>query len=153
MAPSRILIQDNQLGRNSLVGQCRKCNKCGENPKGHKRANGLNNCKVLEEGSVFYSKSTGELCYMNYARLHEAYIKDTKSFLRHLEELNDTRAPFKERTKLLSWDIKNYYPNYSTELCMQAVSRILDERGTNLPQNSKSCILEALSITMSSYNG
>ena len=37
-----------------------KCNKCGENPKGHKRANGLNNCKVLEGGSVFYSKSTGE---------------------------------------------------------------------------------------------
>ena len=30
------------------------------NPKGRKRANGLNNCKVLEEGSVFYSKSTGE---------------------------------------------------------------------------------------------
>ena len=60
MAPSRILIQDNQLGRNSRVRQCRKCNKCGENPKGRKRANGLNNCKVLEEGSVFYSKSTGE---------------------------------------------------------------------------------------------
>ena len=78
-----------------------------------------------------------------YARLHEACIKDTKSFLRHLEELNDTRAPFKESTKLLSWDIKNYYPNCSTELCMRAVKRILDERGTNLPQNSKNCILEA----------
>ena len=36
---------------------------------------------------------------------------------------------------------------------MRAVKRILDERGTNLPQNSKNCILEALSITMSSYNG
>ena len=60
VAPSRIFIQDNQLGRNSQVGQCRKCNKCGENPKGRKRANGLNNCKVLEDGSVFYSKSTGE---------------------------------------------------------------------------------------------
>ena len=59
----------------------------------------------------------------------------------------------KESTKLLSWDIKNYYPNCSTELCMRAVKRILDERGTNLPQNSKNCILEALSITMSSYNG
>ena len=60
VAPSRILMQDNQLGRNSRVGQHRKCNKCGENPKGHKRANGLNNCTVLEKGSVFYSKSTGE---------------------------------------------------------------------------------------------
>ena len=56
-------------------------------------------------------------------------------------------------TKLLSWGIKNYYPNCSTELCMRAVKRILDERGTNLPLNSKNCILEALSITMSSYNG
>ena len=36
---------------------------------------------------------------------------------------------------------------------MQDVKRILDERGTNLPQNSKNCILEALSITMCSYNG
>ena len=36
---------------------------------------------------------------------------------------------------------------------MRAVERILDKRGTNLPQNSKTCILEALSITMSSYNG
>ena len=61
VALSTILVQDNQLGRNSRVGQCRKCNKCGENPKGCKRANGLNNCKVLEEESVFYSKSTGEL--------------------------------------------------------------------------------------------
>ena len=60
VAPSRILIEDNQLGRNSREGQCRKCNKCGEIPKGLKKANGLNNCKFLEEGSVFYINSTGE---------------------------------------------------------------------------------------------
>ena len=35
---------------------------------------------------------------------------------------------------------------------MRAVKRILDKRGTNLLENSKKCILEALSITMSSYN-
>ena len=45
-----------------------------------------------------------ELQLKPYARLHEAYIKDTKSFLLHQEELNDTKAPFKEA---LSWDIKN----------------------------------------------
>ena len=93
-----------------------------------------------------------ELQLKPYARLHEAYIKDIKSLLLHVEELNDTRAPFKEGTKLLSWDIKNYYPNCSTELCLPAVKRILDERGTNLPDNSEKCILEALGITMSSYN-
>ena len=91
-----------------------------------------------------------ELLLKPYARLPEAYIKDTKSFLLHLEELNDTRAPFKESTKLLSWDIKNYYSNCSTELCMRAVKRILDERGTNLSQNSKKCILKSLSITIKS---
>ena len=53
-----------------------------------------------------------------YARMHEAYIKDTKSFLLHLEHLNDTRAPFKEGTKLISLDVENYYPNCQTNLCI-----------------------------------
>ena len=88
-----------------------------------------------------------------YARMHEAYIKYTKSFLLHLEHLNQTRAPFKEVTKLISWDIVNYYPNCSTELCLQAVKKILDDKATALPEINKECILEALSITMSSYNG
>ena len=73
--------------------------------------------------------------------MHEAYIKDIKSFLLHLEHLNQTRAPFKERTRLISWDIINYYPNCSTELCLRAVKKILDDKATSL------------SITMSSYNG
>ena len=85
--------------------------------------------------------------------MHEAYIKYTKSFLLHLEHLNQTRAPFKEVTKLISWDIVNYYPNCSTELCLQAVKKILDDKATALPEINKECILEALSITMSSYNG
>ena len=53
-------MQDNQLDRNNCVGQRREFNQCGKNPKGRKRANSLNNCKILEGGSVFYSKSTGE---------------------------------------------------------------------------------------------
>ena len=33
-----------------------------------------------------------------YARMHGAYIKDTKSFLLHLEHLNDTRAPMEQNS-------------------------------------------------------
>ena len=88
-----------------------------------------------------------------YARMHEANIKDTKSFLLHLEHLNQTTAPFKEGTKLISCDIVNYYPNCSTELRLQAVKKILDDKATGLSEINKVCILEALSITMSSYNG
>ena len=56
-----------------------------------------------------------------YARMYGAYIKDTKSFLLQLEHLNDTRAPFKDGTKLISLDVENYYPNCQTDLCIQAV--------------------------------
>ena len=82
-----------------------------------------------------------------YARMHEAYIKDTKTFLLHLEHLNQTRAPFKEGSKLIGWDIVNYYPNCSTELCLWAVKKILNDKATGLSEINKECILEALSIT------
>ena len=88
-----------------------------------------------------------------YARMHEAYIKDTKSFLLHLEHLNQTRVLLKEGTKLISWDIVNYYRNCSTELCLWVVKKILDDKATGLTEINKKCILEALSIIMSSYNG
>ena len=47
----------------------------------------------------------------------------------------------------------NYYPNCSTELFLRAVKKILDDKATGLREINKECILEALSITMSSYNG
>ena len=40
-----------------------------------------------------------------FAKIHDAYIKDTKSFLLYLEHLNLTRAPFREGTKLICWDV------------------------------------------------
>ena len=52
--------------------------------------------------------------------------EDTKSFLLHLEHLNDTRAPFKDETKLISLDVENYYPNCQTDLCIQAVRTTLE---------------------------
>ena len=52
---------------------------------------------------------------------------------------------------MVSWDIKNFYPNCQTDLCIEAVGKVLDRRppGT-LP--SKESILEALQITMSCNN-
>ena len=78
-----------------------------------------------------------EFQHKPYASMHEAYIKDTKSFLLHLEHLNQTRAPFKKGSKLISWDIINYYPNCSTKLCLRAVKKILDDKATGLPEINK----------------
>ena len=88
-----------------------------------------------------------------YARMHGAYIKDTKSFLLHLEHLNDTRAPFKDGTKLISLDVENYYPNCQTDLCIQAVRTTLEKYATEFSDSKTKCILEALEITMSSNDG
>ena len=44
------------------------------------------------------------------ATKHESYIRDTKSFLVCLEELNEKYTPFSADTKLVSWDIKNFTP-------------------------------------------
>ena len=65
-----------------------------------------------------------------HARMHGAYIKDTKSFLLHLEHLNDTRAPFKDGTKLISLNVENYYPNCQTDLCIQAARTTLEKYAT-----------------------
>ena len=52
---------------------------------------------------------------------------------------------------MVSWDIKNFYPNCQMDLCIESMGKVLDRRppGT-LP--SKECILEALKITMSCNN-
>ena len=39
------------------------------------------------------------------AQQHKAYIKDTRALLQHIEQLNNTRAPFSESYILVSWDI------------------------------------------------
>ena len=75
---------------------------------------------------------------------HEASIRDTKSFLLHLEHLNQMRAPFQEGTKLISWDIVSYYPNCNTQMCIEAVTEFLE-----VPEE---CISEELKITMTSNN-
>ena len=87
-----------------------------------------------------------------HAQQHKAYIKDTKALLQHIEQLNSTKASFSESSVLVGWDIKNFYSNCQTDLCIKAVGKALDNRppGT-LP--CKQCILETLQITMSCNNG
>ena len=63
---------------------------------------------------------------------HESYIRDTKSFLVSLEELNEEYAPFPAYTKLVSWDIKNFYPSCDTERCIDAVERAIDLWGSHI---------------------
>ena len=65
------------------------------------------------------------------------------------------RAPFRKGTKLISWDVKDFYPNCNTEKCIEAVKKVL-ETNTNeysLDSSLIECIQEALAITISSNNG
>ena len=90
-----------------------------------------------------------------FAKIHDACIKDTKSFLLYLEHLNLTRAPFRERTKLISWDVKDFYPNCNTEKCIEAFKKVLEtnENEYSLDSSLIECIKETLAIIMSSNNG
>ena len=86
------------------------------------------------------------------ATKHESYIRDTKSFLVYLEELNEKYAPFPAEAKLVSWDTKNFYPSCDTERCIEAVKWAIDLWGESYRLHEQS-ITEALTITMSSNNG
>ena len=58
MAPLTISTPEGKkLGRNSKIGQCKKCQKYGTSERGRKRSNGLNNCA---EGNTFSGKITEE---------------------------------------------------------------------------------------------
>ena len=100
------------------------------------------------ETAIEYLARWTEWHLKEYAQQHEAYIRDTKALLQHVEDINNTKAPLPEDS---SWDIKNFYPNCQTDLCIEAVGKVSECRppGT-LP--SKQCISEALQITMSCNN-
>ena len=51
-----------------------------------------------------------------------------------------------------SWDIKNFYPSYDKERCIEAVERAIDVCWEPYRLNEH-CITEALAITMSINNG
>ena len=87
------------------------------------------------------------------ATRHKAYIRDTKSFLLHLEQLNESIKPFPPHTRTISWDIKNFYPNCETRLCIEAVRKPLYEWKPRWSKSSKECICEAVEVTMTSNNG
>ena len=53
------------------------------------------------------------------ATKHESYIKDTKSFFSPYD-------PFPEGTRLITWNIENYYPNCDTPMCIQTVKEALE---------------------------
>ena len=76
------------------------------------------------------------------ATKHKAYIKDTKSFLLHLEELNREKGPFPLHDRMISWDIVNFYPNWDAGLCLQAVRSALDQWEPKMREERKRCICE-----------
>ena len=62
-------------------------------------------------------------------------------------------APFAPHTRMISWDIKNFYPNCETRLCIEAVRKALDKLKRRWSKSRKECICEAVEITMTSNNG
>ena len=87
------------------------------------------------------------------ATKHKAYIRDTKAFLLHLEHLNQNMAPFPSGTRMISWDIKNFYLNCETSMCLEAIKKALDKYQPKMSILRKACIFEAVQITMTSNNG
>ena len=94
-----------------------------------------------------------ELKLKPFAQVHSSYIRDTKSFLQYLEMMNDTKAPLRERTRINSWDIVNFYPSCNTQMCIEAVRKVVEENQHLDLGVLVECVLEALEITMSSNNG
>ena len=83
---------------------------------------------------------------------HSAYLKDTTSLLKFIEDVNVRKGPLDQITTVLTTrDVVNYYPSCDTRKCLQAISKVLDEReGDSLID--KQCILEAVELTMTSNN-
>ena len=87
-----------------------------------------------------------------FVQQHTSYVRDTQSFLKHLEYINETRAPLSDTTKLISWDTVNFNPNCNTKMCIEAIKRVLQTYphiDLKVPTES---IIEALEITVSSNN-
>ena len=54
----------------------------------------------------------------------------------------------KEHVIMISRDIENFYPSCETNKCIEAIELLLNQRTIKYP--STECVLEAVSITMSS---
>ena len=67
--------------------------------------------------------------------------------------MNETRAPLGINTTLNSWDIMNFYPNCNTQMCINAVRKVVDDSSQVDLGVLVDCVLEALEITMSSNQG
>ena len=87
-----------------------------------------------------------------YARLHKSFIRDTK-VLQYLEIVNETRAPLGINKTLNSWDIVNFYPKYNTQMCINAVKKVVGDNPQIDLGVPVDCVLEALEIVLSSNNG
>ena len=59
-----------------------------------------------------------------FAPQHTSYISDTLSFSKHLEYINESKAPFSDSTKLISWDTENFDLNCNTNMCVDTIGRV-----------------------------
>ena len=69
------------------------------------------------------------------SRQNPAYLQDTRHFLSYIDEINKENGPFdKEKLWLISRGIVNYFPNCGTEMCLKALSQLLDSHSQNFQE-------------------
>ena len=49
-------------------------------------------------------------------------------------------APFPSGSRMISWDIKDSYPNCETSMCLEAIKKALDEYEPKMSILRKACI-------------
>ena len=68
------------------------------------------------------------------AKIHPAYIEDTRHFNERMEQINEKYAPLPPTTLLkISWDTENFYPSCDTEKVIEAARKRLEERVSKFP--------------------
>ena len=82
-----------------------------------------------------------------FAQQHTSYIKDTQSFLKHLEYIDETMAPLSDSIKFISWDIVSF--NLNCNMCMDAIRRVLEAYSHIELKVPAESIIEALEIAIS----
>ena len=92
-----------------------------------------------------------EIFLKEHAQGHPAYLKDTKDFLAHVEDINIRKAPLEEMSTIITTrDITNYYPSCDLEKSIEAVGLVL--RNNQVEEKNIQCLQEAVRLTMTKNN-
>ena len=109
-SPEQYVISQeiNPLSHDELNPACKKCGKCGKNPRGRKRECGIHNCHVIQEADKFKSNVTGEGC-----KIRQKLDCNSENVI-HLVECNKCRKQGVGSTEDFKSRISNYISHILT---------------------------------------